>query len=475
MKLALQLAWEHRARWAAMLVLTAVSGLVLMLGLHSAAGYEMAMTSVDPDAMGSPMIDVYISVIATFLIVQSIAALCLESQARDLAVIKTCGASTKALRWTLRAEVLIVTALGFLLGLAVLPFIVDSYVGGVVFEQTEIHLASVGVHGNLAVNSFIILAIAVFMGSWATLKNVSRQNVVNALQGETVTTRKRSRVMRWIVAILAVLLMIGMVVLMNYMDVLLEAFKDAPKSMRLQLLGMPMFVGIFFCLTALTFITAVAPNLYQAILGFITRRLPKSASPELQVGFNLARYNAAKYSGSITPIVAFITVIIMVFTVMDASAGMVMSQLQAAGVDTSTMEKTNYDGIAYLVGPAVAIAVVGSLCTIVISGRNRIYVNKLTGIIGANSRQRLKQGLLEMTGYITLAAVASLLIMLATAGVVMLGNTKVSGIQQAYLPSWLPWLAAIVLSFLIMAGPALYAQARARRLESKSVLETFGE
>ncbi len=474
MKLALQLAWEHRARWVAMLVLTAVSGAVLMLGLHSAIGYELAMELQHLEA-SSPALDVIISVAATFLIVQSIAALCLESQARDLAVIKTCGASTKALRRTLAGEVFIVTSLGFVLGLAAAVFVIDPYVSGIVWEQSEFRIPPIGLHGDAAINAYVILLIAVFVGAWSTLKNVSRQNVVSALQGDSVTTHKRSKVLRWIVAVLCLLVMGGLFVLMQYLDVLITQFKSAPKDIQAQLLGLPMLSGVIFCLLALTFLVTVAPNLYQAILGAITRRLPQRAPAGLQVGFNLARYNAAKYSGSITPIIAFITVVIMIFTAMDASTAMIFTQLESMGVDTSIMEGTNYSGIAYIIGPAVLIAVTGSLCTIVMSGRNRIYVNKLAGIIGADKRERLKLALLEMAGYISLAAIISCGIMLLTAALVMLGNTRASGIQQEFMPSWGWWFVAVVVSFLFMLGPAIYAVRRANRLESKAVLETFGE
>lgn len=474
MKLAFQLAWEHRARWMAMLVLTAVSGAVLVLGLHSAIGYELAMELQHID-MGSTPIDVMVSLVATFLIVQSIAALCLESQARDLAVIKTCGASTKALRRTLMAEVFAVTSLGFVLGLAAAVFVIDPYVSGSVWEQSEFRIPAIGVHMSAVLNAYIILIIAVFVGAWSTLKHVSRQNVVNALQGDTVTTHRRSKVLRWILAVLCVLTMAGLFLLMNNLDALIEAFKDAPREVRGQLLGMPMLSGVVFCLLALTLLVTVAPNLYQALLGQITKRLPKRAPAGLQVGFNLARYNAAKYAGSITPIIVFITVVIMIFTTMDASSAMIFTQLESMGIDTSAMEGTNYAGITYIIGPAVLIAVTGSLCTIVMSGRNRIYVNKLAGIIGADRRERLKLALLEMAGYIALAAIISCGIMLLAAALVMIGNTKLSGIQQAFIPSWGWWLGAVVVSFLFMLGPAIHAVRRANRLESKAVLETFGE
>lgn len=474
MKLALQLAWEHRARWAAMLVLTAVSGAVMILGLHSTLGNGIAMEMQNFDS-ANPPIAVIISVAATFLIVQSIAALCLESQARDLAVIKTCGATTKGLRRTLALEVFAVASIGFLLGVVLAAFTVDPYVIGMVKSQTELIIPAIGLHGEQVFNAYIILIIAVFVGSWNTLKHVSRQNVVQALQGDSVTTRKRSKVLRWLIGIVTVLAMAVLFVLAFNMQFILDLAKGAPREFILQLYGLPMLSTVLFCVLTLVLLTTVAPNLYQVILKVVTKMLPKSAAPSVQVGFNLARYNAAKYSGSITPIIVFITVVIMIFTAMDASTEMMLSQMQKAGVDTSEMVATNYEAISYLIGPAVVIAIVGSLCTIVMSGRNRIYVNKLAGILGAGRSERLRLGVLEMTGYIVLAAVISCIIMLLAATLVMIGNSEVSGIQQAFMPSWGWWAAAVAISFVFMLAPAFFAQSKANRLESKAVLETFGE
>lgn len=472
MKLALKLAWEHRASWLAVVVLTAVSALVFILSFHVNEGYLI----VSPEFAGLNL-DVMIAGMTTFLVVQSIAALCLESQARDLAVIKTCGASTKSLRWTLIAEVVLVTIVGYAVGFVASMFVRDQFVHQNILTMIEKDLPNIGFQAGAYISALFWLLVAVVLGAWGTAKRVSRQNVVEALQGETVTTKKRSKALRIIFAILSLLVMIGAFIIVNVIDKILKWAQEieAPKEIMLQIAGTPMMAAVVFCLAALVFLTAIAPNLYQAILSFITKRFPKSVNAPVQVGFNLARFNAAKYSGSITPIIAFITVVIMIFTATDSSVQPIMAQAQQMGIDTTEMTTTNYSSVAFLIGPAVVIAIVGSLCTIMMSGRNRIYVNKLSGVLGADSKTRLLQGLAEMLGYMLLASIITLVIMLLTGLISMMGNANATQTSIPFVVSWLPWLVALVIAFVVISLPAFYASYRAKQLDSKEILETFGE
>ncbi len=472
MNLALKLVWHHRASWLAVLVLTTISTVMLLLSLHAGIAY----TLFDPENVNIPL-DVLISVVTIFLITQSIAALCLETQAHDLALIKTCGASTGSLRKTLILEVILVVCVGYILGSVISLAFRDTFAYHSVLSMTEEGSSPVGFQARAHIEALAILSLSVIAGAWSTVKRVSRQNVVEALQGNAITTKKRKKTLRIIVSVLSALTIIGTFVLANSMDVILKFALDnqVPKEIWFSLLGLPMLAGVTLCLASLTLLTSVAPNLYQAILTFITKRFPKNVDAPLQVGFNLARFNAAKYSGSITPIIAFITVIIMVFTAIDSSGQSILAVAEQNGIDTSNLEQTNYTAITFLIGPAVVIAIVGALCTIMMSGRNRIYVNKLTGVLGADDSTRLRQGLAEMFGYMIIATLLTLIIMLLTGLVSMIGNSKTAGIDLPFVVSWGWWLIALAVAFLVISLPAFYASYRSKRLDSKEILETFGE
>lgn len=127
-----------------------------------------------------------------------------------------------------------------------------------------------------------------------------------------------------------------------------------------------------------------------------------------------------------------------------------MAVAEQKGIDTSELEQTNYSAIAFLIGPSVVIAIVGSLCTVMMSGRNRIYVNKLSGVLGADDRTRLRQGLAEMSGYMIIAIILTLIIMLLTGLVSIIGNSKTTGIDIPFVVSWGWWLIAVAVAFFII-------------------------
>lgn len=161
MKLAFKLAWEHRASWLAVIVLTAVSAVIFINSFHVDRAYELYATE-----FAGMKIELMIAVLTTFLIVQSIAALSLESQSRDLAVAKTCGASTRSLHWTLVAEVALVTLVGYAIGFVVSLFIRDAYVHQSVLAIIGEDLPTVGFYAGAYINALIWLLVAVVIGAW---------------------------------------------------------------------------------------------------------------------------------------------------------------------------------------------------------------------------------------------------------------------------------------------------------------------
>lgn len=472
MKLAFKLAWEHRASWFSVMILSAVSAAIFINSFHIDRAYELYA----PEFSGMK-IELVIALLTTFLIVQSIAALSLESQSRDLAIAKTCGASTRSLRWTLILEVVLVASAGYLIGALLSLFFRDMYVHQSVLAMIDKDVPAIGFYMNAYVSALIWLLIAVVVGAWGTIRRVSKQNIVEALQGETITSKKRPKAMRIFFGSVSLLVMVGIFILAQNMDKIMSWARsgDLPKEMVFQISGLPMMTSVMFVLMSLVFLTAVAPNLYQVMLRWIIKLFPQKINAPIQVGFNLAHFNAAKYSGSITPIIVFIAVVIMIFTAMESSVLPTMAEAKRLGIDISDMEDVNYGAITYTIGPAVVIAIVGSLCTVMISGRNRIYVNKLTGVLGADGRTRLAQGMSEALGYMSLVVIISLIIMLLTGLLAMIGNGKGSGIDIPYVVSWIPWLLAILVSMVVMSIPILYASYRAKHLDSRDILERFGQ
>lgn len=482
MNLVLKLAWEYRISWLAMGALTAASALVMIISTHVTRANDIVSAA---NGQISLNIDLYLALLATFLITQTIAALCLESQAKDLAIIKTCGASQRAIRRTLFGEIIAVTLVGFVVGLLISLFIRETYVHAAITYMSQASDQYFGHSFGAYVTAAIALFAAVLLGSFRTIIRVSRQNVVTALHGDDAANGKRKKHIGGILVAVLAFIFNGLVLLVSVnAGRLVELVKEfADTNQEAASLGVVasaqgsvvMFPPIFFVMGTMIFFAALAPILYRVILGWLARLLPRTAPASLQVGINQARFNATKYYGSITPLVIFVLAIIMIFTAVDGSTPAVMALYEQHGVDTSQLTGTNYGVIAFMIGPAIFIAFVGSLCNIMMSGRGRIYTSKLTAILGARSSTQLTQSFIEMASYVFVAAVLGLITMLIAAWMAWVAGNQVTGETQPFIVSW-PWyFLAVGTSFVIVAVPAVTAAIRSLRLPNRAVLEVFGE
>ncbi len=483
MKLALKLAWEYRYSWLAMFLLTAASSLVMVVSSHVSHANDI-ITAETGNA--SLKFDFYISMLATFLIVQTIAALCLESQARDLSIIKTCGASQKATRRTLLGEVSAVTLAGFGFGALLALPVINPYTTWAIGVMTDASGRTFGLDAGSFLMAALALAIAVYFGSRSTIKRVSRQNVVSAMQGETDFSRKRKRIVAGIITTLAIVLNIAIIVtaffsnqIITFLRSLVETgMGDNPEAAKMVASaegGLILMSPMLFVVGIMILSGTLAPRLYRSILGWTARRIPASAPGWLEVGIKQAAYNAGKYYGSITPLVIFMLAIVMVFSAIDSALAPITTLYRQHGVSVADVSGTNYDAVIIIIGPALFIAFVGSLANIIMSGRSRIYTNKLTAILGIKGRTQLLQALTETAGYAYVAAVIGLVAMLLASGLVWVAGSTITHETQPYILSWTSYFLALVFIVVVISIPAFNSVIRSRKLPSRQVLESFGE
>ena len=484
MKLAIKLAWEYRWSWIAMLILTAASALVLVIVSHVSWANDIISAETGNATL---KIDVAISFITTLLIVQTIAVLCLESQARDLAIIKTCGAAPKAIRKTLLGEIVVVTVVGFLIGTVVaLPFI-TSYTTWAVGVSTGAMDRTFGYNLGSFVTAAIALFAAVLLGSLATIRRVSNQNVVSALQGETVGNRRRKRFLGATIGWLAILSNVIVVVVALNAEAIVgfvtsfASQSGADELSARQMIGtaegaVVLMPAMLFVLGCMIIAGAFAPKLYRWILSKMQSSLPKNAPGWLEVGVKQASFNATKYYGSITPMVIFVLAIVLIFSVLDSSVSPIKMLYAQHGVTIlEDQSGANYDSVTLLIGPALFIAFVGSLVNIMMSGRGRIFVHKLTSILGIKRRQLFLQALAEMASYACVAAIIGLFALLVASSLVWIVGNSLTNFVHPFIVAWPAFSLSVLFIMLVMSAPAIISVYRSRQLPNKQVLESFGE
>lgn len=467
-----------------MLVLTAASSLVLIVSSHVSWASDI-ITAETGNA--SLKIDFYISMLTSLLIVQTIAALCLESQTRDLAIIKTCGASPKAIRRTLRVEIIAVALAGFAIGSLIALPIIEPYTTWAIGVSTGIMGRLFGFSIGAFASAGVALLAAVWLGSIATIRRVSRQNVVSALQGETFTSRKRKRVLGMILAWLAIvgntiiiIAVLNAQPIVGFVTNLAEqsggdalAARQMIATAQGSLILMPPMI---FVLGLMIIFGAFAPKLYHWILTTSTRRLPRNSAGWLEVGTKQAAFNATKYYGSITPLVVFVLVIVMMFAAIDGSIEPIKMLYAQHGVTiVDDQSGTNYESVAVIIGPALFIAFIGSIANMMMSGRGRIYVHKLTSIIGVRRRELFLQALAETTSYVYVAAVLGLFALVSSSLLVWITGNSLTNFMHPFVIAWPSYLLSLAVITAIMSVPAIISVFRSRTLPSKQVLESFSE
>lgn len=483
MKLAAKLAWEYRWSWVSMFILTAASALVLIVCSHVSWASDILTAETGNATL---KIDFYISVIAVLLIVQTIAALCLESQAKDLAIIKTCGASPRSIRRTLRSEILLVTATGFAAGALLAWPVIVPYTTWAIGISAGVFGRDFGYDMFAFVGAGVALLLAVWLGSLTTIRRVSRQNVVGALHGETVTKAKR-RFLAPFIASLAIIMNIALLAvafnsapIVDFVTHMAEqsggdalATKQMVGTAQGSLILMP---SMIFVLGLMIIFGAFAPKLYRGLLRLSVKLLPKNMPGWLEVGVKQATFNAAKYYGSITPLVVFVLVIVMMFAAIDGSLAPIKMLYAQHGVTiVDDQSGTNYESVVLIIGPALLIAFVGSIANMMMSGRGRIYVNKLTSIIGLPKRRRVAQALAETISYVYVAGILGLFALLVTSFMVWITGNSLTNYTHPFVVAWPSYLLALATIFIVMAIPAIVSVQRSRKLSSREVLESFGE
>ena len=469
MDLIAKLTWNHRANWLAMIILTAFSALVtitvLQQGVADVEFVKAGGSSMAPLAY----FGAGVTLLVVMLVVKSIAALCLEGQSRDLAVLRTCGASPRQTRRLLYGEVALVTAAGVTIGVILSLFFTNLYIN---FFYHTVDGSNITTFGNrflpIASGYVFIIAVVLF-GARKTIKKVSLQNIVDAMHGEQ-TRSKKSPVATITIAVLLLLVVGGIWLYSTFFTgtvktlSMSEAFDAATAGP-----GLVFAAGI----GTMAALVALGPILFRAILSALTALKPKRAPASLDVGLGLARLNSGKFPGSITPIIVFTSLCVLFVGGLETIKPGMSALYEAYGQAAPEFNPEAYGQALFMFGPALSIAVIAALCTIVMSGSGRQFVNRLSGVIGAKTRTVLMQNIVEILAYTTVAALCSALVMVVTSGV---GSALFSRLTQLPIAPVFPWHvlgSGLLVGVAMMSIPVVIHLIRSRRIASKVILQTF--
>ena len=391
--------------WLAVLLVCAASGGVVSV---SAAIAETAYRT--PGLVGLALYSVSgtlttFTAIATVVVLGSVARLTVALQRRSHALWQLVGVRPGAIRLIVLGQLLVVGALGALLGcLAAAPFLQPF--ADYVFAEAEglgdvrLRIGPVGVAGTVGLVSLLVLA-----GGSGAARRAGRVTGLELL-GEAAVPRLSMSRARWVVS--AVLfLVVGSIVAS------LPGRPLADVGSPLTLLA-PLLSGA---------LVAVGPVLTPALARTWTRIVPPEASSSWYLARNVALADLDRSTAAINPLVVMIALTGGLWSAHGTTAAVTESRTGTASVDIPI------SSLVFLLGGPLLLAAVGAATTVAVSGRARARDAALLETAGATP------------GVVVATAAWEAVVQVGTAtllALVAVGTTAIAGAWAVGAWSWDP-------------------------------------
>ena len=333
--------------WLAVLLVCAASGAVVSV---SAALGETAYRT--PGTTGLALYGVSgtlttSSAIATIVVLSSVARLTVALQRRSHALWQLVGVRPGAIRLIVLGQLLVVGALGALLGcLAAAPFLQPfadyAFAEADGLGHVRLRIGPVGGAGTVAVVSLLVLA-----GGSGAARRASRVTGLELLTEAAVPRLDMSR-SRWVVSAVLLATVVSIIASLPGRD--LETLGNP-----LTLLA-PLVSGV---------LVAAAPLLTPALARAWTRVVPPEASASWYLARNVALADLDRSTAAINPLVVMIA---LTGGLWSAHGTIAAAQQARTGIAPPDVPISS---LVFLLGGPLLLAAVGAATTVAVSGRAR--------------------------------------------------------------------------------------------------------
>ena len=372
--------------WLGVFVLAATAGLVLSLGVSVAeTGFVLGGEFQEGLAGMAGMILMFSAVSATGVL-SSVAALTVQLQQRSYALWQLLGARSGAVGAIVMVQLLLVSLLGSLLGMAAAPplaramftwgFPADSILYGI---QTSFGPPTV-------VGTLLAVCLLVLLGGWRPARRAARTEPLQVLR-EPEPKGKTMGWLRWVMSLVALGAVYGISV---------ELFVPGSDPALTPLIAPAMAAVVLF----------LGPFLYPLVLSAWTALLPGRVSPAWFLARHQAQHRLSYGTAAITPL----------FVGISLTGG-----LLTAAATQFKGESVAVEQLVIMLGGPILLAAVASAVVVFMSSRTRGQELGLLQASGATHRTLVRTALCEALIYVVTACLLSAVVIVASGAVIAAG------------------------------------------------------
>ncbi|AZZ56644.1 FtsX-like permease family protein [Rathayibacter iranicus] len=355
------------------------------LSSSSGAMVSMAMTTL----VGS--------VSTSMLVVGAVSKLAIDLRRQEFAAWRLAGVQPRAVRNVILGQSVVVALAGSVLGAALATQVVPGLLDAML-SSTSTMTFSMRFGPASAIADVLVVTVLVLASSIPAARRASRTEPLTALR-ESTTPPARMTWRRWLV----VVALLGVVALMV-------------QSMGTQ--DLSKIIGTSIGLSSILVLVAAAlgPLLFPATVRLWTALLPARLSPAWYLARHNARHDMGLSTAAVTPLMISVALIGGFFAAIETATNTI-SITHELTMDYFTGDSGSIlVNLSLLIGPPIALSLLGSAVVVLVAGRDRYRRNALLRAAGATDGTIIASSIGE-------AAVHAVTALLLGTGVVAVATT----------------------------------------------------